>query len=44
VIGYQDHDFGRTEQTTAQERQDRDVHRFSGGSGVLGLSLVLHAP
>jgi hypothetical protein len=42
VIGYQDHDFGRSEQTTAQERQDRDVHRFSGGSGVLGLSLVLH--
>lgn len=42
VIGYEDHDFGRTEDATAQERQDRDVHRFSGGSGVLGLSLVLH--
>jgi hypothetical protein len=26
---------------TAQERQDRNVHRF-GGSGVLGVSLVLH--
>ena len=42
VIGYEDHDFGRTEDATAQERQDRDVHRFSSGSGVLGLSLVLH--
>jgi hypothetical protein len=42
VIGYEDHDFGRAEQATAQERQDRDVHRFSGGSGVLGFSLVLH--
>lgn len=42
VIGYADHDFGRSEQATAQERQDRDVHRFNGGSGVLGLSLVLH--
>lgn len=42
VIGYEDHDFGRTEEATAQERQDRDVHRFGGGSGVLGLSLVLH--
>jgi hypothetical protein len=44
VIGYEDHDFGQTEQTTAQERQDRNVHRFNGGSGVLGLSLVLHGP
>jgi hypothetical protein len=42
VIGYEDHDFGRSEAATAQERQDRDVHRFGGGSGVLGLSLVLH--
>ena len=42
IIGYEDHDFGRSEQATAQERQDRDVHRFRGGSGVLGLSLVLH--
>jgi hypothetical protein len=42
VLGYEDHDFGRTEVATAQERQDRDVHRFSSGSGVLGLSLVLH--
>jgi hypothetical protein len=42
VIGYAEHDFGRAEDTTAQERQDRDVHRFSGGSGVIGLNLVLH--
>jgi hypothetical protein len=41
VIGYAQHDFGPKYETTAQERQDRDVHRF-GGSGVLGLSLVLH--
>ena len=42
VIGYEAHDFGPKAPTTAQERQDRDVHRFRD-SGVLGFSLVLHA-
>jgi hypothetical protein len=41
VLGYQEHDFGPKYATTAQERQDLDVHRVRG-SGVLGLSLVLH--
>ena len=44
VIGYEEHDFGpKYEAPNSPNLNDPDAHRV-GGSGVLGLSLVLHAP
>jgi hypothetical protein len=44
VIGYEEHDFGPKYQAeTSPGLKDPDAHRIGGG-GVLGLSLVLHAP
>jgi hypothetical protein len=44
VIGYEEHDFGpKYEAPNSPALNDPDAHRV-GGSGVLGLSLVLHAP
>ncbi len=44
VIGYDEHDFGpKYDAASVPDVKDPDAHR-RGDSGVLGLSLVLHAP
>ncbi len=44
VIGYEEHDFGpKYDAASVPDLKDPDAHHV-GGSGVLGLSLVLHAP
>lgn len=44
VIGYEEHDFGpKYDAASIPDVRDPDAHRV-GSSGVLGLSLVLHAP
>lgn len=44
VIGYDEHDFGpKYDAASVRDVRDPDAHRMNG-SGVLGLSLVLHAP
>ena len=44
VIGYEEHDFGpKYDAASVRDVKDPDAHHV-GGSGVLGLSLVLHAP
>jgi|SRR6185312_496664 len=44
VIGYEAHDFGpKYDAASVRNGLDADAHRIRG-SGVLGLSLVLHAP
>ena len=45
VIGYDEHDFGpKYDAASVPDVRDPDAHRISGSGGVLGLSLVLHAP
>lgn len=44
VIGYEEHDYGpKYDAPPLRNDLDPDAHRI-GSSGVLGLSLVLHAP
>jgi hypothetical protein len=44
VIGYEEHDFGpKYDAASVRDMKDPDAHRVSS-SGVLGLSLILHAP
>jgi hypothetical protein len=44
LIGYEEHDFGpKPDASMTPALKDTETHHI-GGSGVLGLSLVLHAP
>ena len=45
VIGYDEHYFGpKYDAASVPDVRDPDAHRVGGAGGVLGLSLVLHAP
>jgi hypothetical protein len=44
LVGYEEHDFGpKYDAASVQGLREPNAHRV-GGSGVLGLSVVLHAP